>query len=112
MKRVLLSAAAASFVIFCGMQIPAIAQSNDTRVSPELVRTGEKHYTLNCAPCHGTRMLEPPVQVDLRQFPRDERSRFVNTVINGRRGMPPWRGALSPEEIDAIWAYVLAGEPK
>lgn len=87
----------------------ATAQAGDPPVTPEMVKTGEKHYSINCAPCHGTQMNEPPVQVDLRKFPKDERGRFVSTVTNGRRGMPPWRGALSPEEIDAIWAYVFTG---
>jgi mono/diheme cytochrome c family protein len=103
--------AAVGVAIFV-LQNPADAQSDAAgQVSPEQIKIGEKHYALNCSPCHGTRMLEPPVQVDLRQFPKDERSRFLSTVTNGRRGMPPWRGALSPEDIEAIWAYVSAGEP-
>jgi hypothetical protein len=24
--------------------------------------------------------------------------------------MPPWGGLLQPEEIEALWAYVVAGE--
>lgn len=55
-------------------------------------------------------MLEPPTNVDLRKFPRDQRSRFISVVSNGRNTMPPWRGALSPEEIEALWAYISAGE--
>jgi mono/diheme cytochrome c family protein len=46
----------------------------------------------------------------LRKFPHDQRSRFINSVTNGKNQMPPWRGQLKPEEIEALWAYVVAGE--
>jgi len=26
--------------------------------------------------------------------------------------MPPWGGVLKPAEIEALWAYVVAGEKK
>jgi len=26
--------------------------------------------------------------------------------------MPPWAGLLKPEEIEALWAYVVAGEKR
>ena len=29
-----------------------------------------------------------------------------------RRGMPRWDDVLKPEDIEALWAYVLAGEAK
>jgi mono/diheme cytochrome c family protein len=90
----------------------ALAQTQVPETFPaEQIRVGEKHYSQNCAPCHGTRMQEPPVRIDLRQFPRGQRARFITVVTNGRNTMPPWRGALTPEEIDALWAYVSAGEP-
>jgi mono/diheme cytochrome c family protein len=27
-------------------------------------------------------------------------------VLNGKNQMPPWRGALEPEQIESIWAYI------
>ena len=44
-------------------------------------------------------------------FPRDAHARFVDSVTNGKRNMPPWDDVLDPEEIEALWAYVIAGEP-
>jgi mono/diheme cytochrome c family protein len=32
-------------------------------------------------------------------------------VTYGKGGMPPWEDALTPEDIEALWAYVVAGEP-
>jgi hypothetical protein len=30
----------------------------------------------------------------------------------GKNAMPPLGGLFQPEEIDALWAYVIAGEKK
>lgn len=49
---------------------------------------------------------------DLRAFPLDQRSRFFNSVSNGKNNMPPWRSLLSQEEIGFLFAYVAAGEKK
>ena len=37
-----------------------------------------------------------------------DHDRFLNAVLNGKNQMPPWRGALEPDQIEAIWAYVRA----
>ena len=66
----------------------------------------------NCAPCHGTRMRSPEVPADLSKFPPDEKNRFVRSVTNGKNQMPPWGGVLQSAEIEALWAYVVAGEKK
>jgi hypothetical protein len=31
-------------------------------------------------------------------------------VTNGVRNMPPWGDVLKPEDIAALWAYLVAGE--
>jgi mono/diheme cytochrome c family protein len=46
----------------------------------------------------------------LRTFPRDAHARFVDSVANGKRNMPAWDDVLDPEQIEALWAYVIAGE--
>jgi len=31
-------------------------------------------------------------------------------VLNGKgNGMPPWRGKVSDEDVNALWAYVRSG---
>lgn len=55
-------------------------------------------------------MADPEGAFDLRTFPHDQHSRFVNSVTNGKNSMPPWGGVFKPEEIEALWAYVVAGE--
>jgi len=55
-------------------------------------------------------MLDPQGAFDLRIFPRDEKNRFLTSVSKGKNQMPPWGGLLSADEIEALWAYVIAGE--
>src|SRR5215475_5548899 len=63
------------------------------------------------ATCHGTRMRNPQWAINLRDFPRNAHARFVDSVTNGKRNMPPWDDVLDPDDIEALWAYVIAGEP-
>jgi mono/diheme cytochrome c family protein len=79
---------------------------------PEQIRKGADIYAQNCAPCHGARMLDPDSAFDLRTFPPDAKSRFVNSVTKGKNSMPPWGDLLKNDDIEALWAYVMAGEKK
>ena len=79
---------------------------------PERIQAGSKIYAQNCAPCHGPRMADPQGAFDLRTFPREEKSRFLNSVTKGKNQMPPWGDLFKPEEIEALWAYVVAGEKR
>jgi mono/diheme cytochrome c family protein len=78
--------------------------------SPEQAKKGSAIYSQNCSPCHGPRMLDPQGAFDLRTFPRDEKNRFLTSVSKGKNQMPPWGGLLSPADIEALWAYTIAGE--
>ncbi len=77
----------------------------------KLVAEGKALYTHHCAHCHGFNMVNPgTVAYDLRQFPHDQKSRFVNSVTNGKNNrMPRWADLLSLEQIDQLWAYVETG---
>ena len=78
--------------------------------SPQQIQAGSQTYSRNCAPCHGPHMADPEGAFDLRKFPRDQQTRFVTSVSKGKNSMPPWGGLFSPQEIEALWAYVMAGE--
>ena len=43
---------------------------------------------------------------DLRKFPLDQRDRFITSVTNGRGNMPSFKEALTPEQINILWAYI------
>ena len=89
---------------------PAAAQSPAGETfAPEQIKRGAETFAEFCTPCHGERMSNPEL-FDLKKFPRDNRPRFVNSVTNGKNALPPWRGQLKPDDIEALWSYVATGE--
>jgi cytochrome c55X len=82
-----------------------------TASDPAQVAAGKALYGKNCLHCHGINMVTPGTAAfDLREFPHDDKARFVNSVTHGKNNrMPPWGDILKPEEIDNLWAYVLTG---
>ncbi len=104
------AAAVAAALAFAGAPATT-AQSPQVRAfAPQQLQTGAEIYARNCSPCHGARMLDPQGASDLRKFPPGEHERFINSVTRGKNQMPPWGGLLKPEEVEALWAYVVAGE--
>lgn len=87
-----------------------VARADTEDVSPDRIKKGSSIYSQNCSPCHGPRMLDPQGAFDLRTFPRDQKNRFLTSVSKGKNQMPPWGGLLSADDIEALWAYTLAGE--
>jgi mono/diheme cytochrome c family protein len=85
---------------------PAAAQD----ASPD---RGAALYRQFCARCHGPNMVNPGVaSTDLRQFPAEQPERFFQSVAKGKRNMPAWGNTLKPDEVQALWAYVLTrGKP-
>lgn len=71
---------------------------------------GRQLYTSFCARCHGMNMVTTGASFDLRSFPKDQRERFVRSVTQGLRAMPAWGTTLKPEDLDALWLYVSAGD--
>lgn len=69
---------------------------------------GKEIYDNNCQTCHGEDMVNPgTVSYDLRKFPSNGKSRFIESVSNGKNGMPSWKSVLSPEDIEKLWVYVM-----
>jgi mono/diheme cytochrome c family protein len=88
------------------------AQEAPPQFPLEQIKQGAALFARHCATCHGTRMRNPQWAIDLRAFPRNAHARFVDSVNNGKRNMPPWDDVLEPNEIEALWAYVISGEPE
>ena len=72
------------------------------------VETGATVYGNYCSNCHGEGLQNTSggVTFDLRRLRPQDRDRFVTATLDGKRQMPPWRGALDMAQIDAIWAYI------
>jgi len=87
---------------------PTAAQ--DSGFPSEQIKLGAAIYARNCSPCHGARMQDPEAAFDLRKFPHEQHERFVSSVTRGKNQMPPWGDLLKAQEVEALWAYVVAGE--
>ena len=90
----------------------AVAQDSAQKFPSEQFERGKTIYAKNCESCHGVAMIGPQWGIDLATFPRDNPKRFVESVTNGTKAMPPWGDVLKPEEIQALWAYVVTGDKR
>src|SRR5262245_50334782 len=89
----------------------AVAQEQPSQTFPaEQIKAGAELYATNCSPCHGPRLQGTESAFDLRKFPPGQRERFVNSVTRGKNQMPPWGDFFKPDQLDALWAYISAGE--
>ena len=97
----------ATLLVATGSGFAAEGSASD----PAQVARGKALYGTNCLHCHGINMVTPGTAAfDLREFPHDDKARFVNSVTHGKNNrMPPWGDILKPEDIDNLWAYVLTG---
>jgi mono/diheme cytochrome c family protein len=70
---------------------------------------GAAIYQDYCSRCHGAELHNTSgVTFDLRRLHANEHERFVNSVLNGKKDMPPWRGVLAREQIEDVWDYIRA----
>lgn len=98
--------------LIAGLLLAALAAAAGAAESfpPAQVKRGAELFSANCAVCHGERMKNPPWAIDLATFPRNEPQRFVNSVTYGLGNMPPWGDVLKPDDIRALWSYVVTGD--
>jgi mono/diheme cytochrome c family protein len=92
----------AALIALSVLQTVAAAETADK------VAAGMAAYNSHCVRCHGEGLQNNGWTYDLRRLRPEDNARFVNSVLNGKGQMPPWRGALTEEEIAAIWAYIRA----
>ncbi|HXB78853.1 MAG TPA: cytochrome c [Bradyrhizobium sp.] len=73
-------------------------------------QTGAMVYLDYCSSCHGDGLQNTSggLTFDLRRLRPQDHDRFVNSVLNGKNQMPPWRGVLDQQQIESIWAYIRA----
>jgi mono/diheme cytochrome c family protein len=79
----------------------------------QLEYEGWRQYSVHCARCHGQDALPNPVAANLLVSlgpggPIDSPQKFAEVVTAGRpaSGMPAFKGVLTPEQINAIYAYL------
>ncbi|WP_448508978.1 c-type cytochrome [Immundisolibacter sp.] len=76
---------------------------------PARVELGSQLYLQMCRQCHGPELQSSGAgSFDLRQFPPDDPQRFHQSVLHGKNGMPAHDDILTDDDIDALFAYVVA----
>jgi mono/diheme cytochrome c family protein len=82
-----------------GLSVQAVAASAEA---------GARIYGNYCENCHGQELQNTSqgVTFDLRKLRPDEHERFINSVTNGKKQMPPWKGVLDEDKMESVWAYI------
>ncbi|WP_026076017.1 cytochrome c oxidase subunit II [Noviherbaspirillum massiliense] len=81
---------------------------NKTWTIDELKQRGEKVYAANCVACHQANGKGVPgafPALDGSQIVNGPKAGQINIVLNGKGGMPPWKGVLSDTEIASVITY-------
>jgi cytochrome c55X len=104
--RAALSAAVLVAAAGAAAQQPAAAPAAAPMSAEAMVDLGRRSYTGSCARCHGINLVSNGLGFDLRTFPAGDRERFDRALKNGLRAMPAMGAALTPQQADAIWAYL------
>lgn len=98
-KNVLMKKAAVSTVVKEAVTSPL----------SDLATKGRTLFNQTCAHCHGVnRVTVGNTSFDLRGFPKGEKRRFIDSVLDGKDQMPAWRGKLNKKEVDQLFAYVIS----
>jgi len=87
------------------------AAAADFQITPEAVAAGEQVFKQNCVVCHGDHLqgVIGPSFLDDEWLHGGQASDIIHTITVGvpAKGMVPWGGILSPEQINAVAAFVI-----
>jgi mono/diheme cytochrome c family protein len=79
-----------------------------TAPAPSQAASGEKLFSDNCESCHGTNGAGGHIGPNLQKSSVAENlAKVEKQVRNGGAVMPPFKGVLSSEQIDAVAHYVV-----
>ena len=98
----------ARIVVGCGVSLwlATAALAQEPLPDRAKIEAGETVYSTYCAPCHGDQLVSTGQFPNLQRLTPADRAKFDSTVRDGRNQMPPWRGVVSDEQTDQIWAYI------
>jgi quinohemoprotein ethanol dehydrogenase len=81
------------------------------KADPAQIARGDTLFAANCSACHGPRASGMGVAPDLRRSPAIQDQGSFRAILAGAlagQGMPDFKKWITPEEADAIRAYVAA----
>ena len=101
--------------MMCRMLVAALALGVLSAANAALAQdaaqaaAGERAFNEFCADCHGQGLNAKVGVPDLRKLRPNQRQYFNTSVLDGRAPeMPSWRGIVSEEQLEQIWAYIQA----
>ena len=91
---------------------PAQTVKEVTSIAMTPAHDGGKIFKANCAACHAGGVNRIVASKSLKkdalmEYDMYSKEAIVYQVTNGKNAMPPFRGRLSPEEIETVADYVL-----
>jgi cytochrome c oxidase subunit II len=81
---------------------------NKTWTVDEMKQRGEKVYAANCVACHQANGKGVPgafPALDGSAMVNGPKGPQINILLNGKGGMPPWKGVLSDTDIASVITY-------
>jgi cytochrome c len=89
------------------LDFPVYVRGNEVT---HTIFTGYALFDSECYRCHGTDAIGGLTAPDLRASLNAgmTREQFISITLDGRPGMPPWRGYLDRKDVEAIYEYVKA----
>ena len=92
---------------YCLLLLMPVSVMSSSNTSAEDYEAGEELYDLACANCHGKNLVNPgTTSFNLKDFPKDQEQRFVESVTKGKGFMPALGDVFDSDEIRQIWIYV------
>ncbi len=89
---------------------PTLPEVPEQTASAETIDQGHRVYTERCLVCHGYSVVSGGLTPDLRYSDAQLYSEWDAIVLGGSRsssGMPPFAGVVTPEQSQAIKAYII-----
>jgi len=75
----------------------------------QTIKQGEQLFKDHCSSCHLN--MDRSLAPDLRRLSPEAHAEFQQIVLNGlfqNAGMPPWKGVLSQQQVQAIHDYIIS----
>lgn len=102
---------AAAAATYPEQAVAAAANIADFTITPEAVTAGQAVFTQNCVACHGADLkgIIGPSFLDDEWLHGGQANDILHTITVGvpEKGMVPWGGILSPEQINQVAAFVI-----
>lgn len=102
---------AAAEAMYPEQAVAAAANIADFTITPEAVTAGQGVFTQNCVACHGADLqgIIGPSFLDDEWIHGGQASEIIHIITVGvpEKGMVPWGGILSPEQINQVAAFVI-----